>query len=276
MRSVDNAGMESDAVTPCACGCGELTSPGKQYRSGHNRRTWPPPPAQPCACGCGDLAKPGNRFIRGHHLWKSPVEFIEEDRGYETPCHFWQRALTADGNGHMATKDGTRSARRVVYERERGPIPDGHILEARCKVAACVHPDHMDVITPAEALRRRGIPTPVPRAKRATCKRGHPWTPENTVINAHGRQCRTCLQATHRAYYERKKAAHPDGPPAPPSITDPPDTLRRCRKGHVIAGENASPSGAGRFRCRICVNETTLRRYHQRKEDRERPELTNP
>jgi len=128
----------------------------------------------------------------------------------------------------------------------------------------------MDVITPAEALRRRGLPKHGgSRAKRATCKRGHPWTPENTVINAHGRQCRTCLQATHRAYYERKKAAHPDGPPAPPSITDPPDTLRHCRKGHVIAGENASPSGGGRFRCRICFNAASLARYHRRKAERQ-------
>jgi len=261
---MDNERMENHVMTTCACGCGHAPNAGKRYVRGHHARKHPhdqAPSAQRCACGCGDLAKPGSRYLRGHHTRKSPVEYLEEDRGYKTPCWIWQRATTADGLGH----NGTRSARRVVYERERGPIPDGHTLEAQCKVAACVHPDHMDVITRGEALRQRGLHKPGPRAKRATCKRGHPWTPENTKLIPGGRQCRTCSQETQRAYYLRKQAEYRAGPPAtPPSLSDPPDTLKRCKQGHLIAGENASPSGAGRFRCRICVNAAALAGYYRR------------
>lgn len=39
------------------------------------------------------------------------------------------------------------------------------------------------------------------------CKRGHPWTPENTRKLADQRICRTCRSAWDRAYRERKRGA---------------------------------------------------------------------
>lgn len=47
-----------------------------------------------------------------------------------------------------------------------------------------------------------------PRRPQATCRRGHPFTPENTILNRYrGRQCRACWNALNRRRYHARKAA---------------------------------------------------------------------
>ncbi len=38
------------------------------------------------------------------------------------------------------------------------------------------------------------------------CKRGHEFTPENTVAHKNGRQCRACSYANHNEYMRRRRA----------------------------------------------------------------------
>jgi hypothetical protein len=105
-----------------------------------------------CECGCGQPAR--RRFVRGHHTRKSPVEYIEQDCGYETPCWVWQRSTTPGGYGKIK-KDGlVQSAHRVYYERENGPIAPGMDLDHKCRVRHCVNPAHLEEVTRAENLRR--------------------------------------------------------------------------------------------------------------------------
>lgn len=121
-----------------------------------------------CECGCGDPApiaartnkklgwvtgKP-LRFINGHSRRRGPVDYIEEDRGYETPCWIWQRTLNNKGYG-ICRRDGRWfAAHRWFYEQRLGPIPSGVELDHLCRVPACVNPDHLEPVSHAINIQR--------------------------------------------------------------------------------------------------------------------------
>jgi hypothetical protein len=83
--------------------------------------------------------------------------YVEEDRGYETPCWIWTGSLTPKGYGQMS---GGRRAHKVFFERECGPVPEGLQLDHLCHQRACVRPDHQEPVTGAINVRR-GDRTPL-------------------------------------------------------------------------------------------------------------------
>ena len=124
----------------CQCGCGQRT------------------PLAPYNHQCGWVKGKPTSFIKGHNNRKSPVEYLPEDRGYETPCWIWQRFIQPDGYGRcvVQTENGrkSKSAHIMVWERHRGPVPAGLELDHLCRVRACVNPDHLEPVTKTENQRR--------------------------------------------------------------------------------------------------------------------------
>lgn len=118
-----------------------------------DQRTVPP---GTCHCGCGaetSFSREGkrNRYLPNHHRRKSPVAYLEEDRGYETPCWVWQRTLHHTGYGRIGDRG---MAHRVIYQQVNGDLPADVHLDHLCRVRACVNPDHLEPVTCAENLRR--------------------------------------------------------------------------------------------------------------------------
>ena len=173
----------------CMCGCGGQTKLSEnndlrygivkgayqRYIAGHRSRVPKPPrPAPPvvsrlCKCGCGQetpLAKYTDTVhgatkgvpiscIQGHGRRSSPLLYVEEDRGYKTPCWIWQRYRQ---KGYGRTWDTVRKiklgAHRLFYEVYKGPIPKGLTIDHLCKVPACVNPDHLEPVTSSVNSRR--------------------------------------------------------------------------------------------------------------------------
>lgn len=125
-------------------------------------------PSGLCMCGCGAAAPVAAqnharhgwvkgrplKYVRGHNNRKSPHEYLEEDRGYTTPCWIWQRATTNRGYGHINCGGRHQMAHRVYYERARGKVPAGMQLDHLCREPSCVNPDHLEPVTNAENTRR--------------------------------------------------------------------------------------------------------------------------
>lgn len=137
-----------------------------RYRHARERATLTPPnPSGLCMCGCGNPVPRAGRtsrkervvfgefikFLTGHHRRLSPVDYIVDDA---TGCWNWQLSLDHHGYG-MAYIDGKRiGAHRLIYQRERGPIPDGMPLDHLCRNPRCVNPGHLEPVTQAENVQR--------------------------------------------------------------------------------------------------------------------------
>lgn len=124
-----------------------------------------PNPTGLCMCGCGQpapIAPKGHtrlgwvkghpvRWIHGHENRPSPHQYIVNP---DTGCWDWQWMTSSDGYGKLQTKDGCRFAHRIYYERLRGPIPRGKILDHICRNRSCVNPDHLEIVSNTENIRR--------------------------------------------------------------------------------------------------------------------------
>jgi len=113
-------------------------------------------------------------------------------------CWIWDGARTQGGYGHVNLDHRFQQAHRIVYEALVEPIPGGLELDHLCAQPACVRPDHLEVVTHVENLRR---------ARSPYCHRGHLLTAEN---RARGTSCLACRPIKWREYAAKKRAADPN------------------------------------------------------------------
>lgn len=95
-------------------------------------------------------------------------------------CWLWTGALQAaskqSSGGYGVIGGRTRRqvlfAHRVAYELYRGSIPEGLVIDHRCRLRCCVNPWHLEPVTTRENILR-GIGASARHAKRTHCPRGH-------------------------------------------------------------------------------------------------------
>src|ERR1700690_1728720 len=117
-----------------------------------------------CFCGCEEKTTVHEgiprRFIHGHatRVRNLTPKWIEEDRGYETPCLIWNRAK--NGGGYGITYVGRKHRRhrvthKIRWEEQYGPVPPGMELHHKCEQEPCGNLDHLELLTSAEHCRLR-------------------------------------------------------------------------------------------------------------------------
>ena len=129
----------------------------------------------------------GARFIRSGSCWP------------------WRGAPDGRGYGEIMIRRKRYKAHRAVYELLVGPIPRGLTLDHLCRNPMCVNPAHLEPVTVAENVMR-GMGACAVNSRKTHCKRGHPFTPENTMLSPRGyRACRECDRAKSRAWQRSRR-----------------------------------------------------------------------
>jgi hypothetical protein len=153
-------------------------------------------------------------------------------------CWRWLGAVNDDGYGEIfvgwragcARKDRVH---RVAYRLHHGPIPIGLTVDHLCRVRNCANPEHLEAVSLRENIRRA-------RDRRGCCKRGHPYTKENTYLTPAGvRCCNTCRRERVRA---RSRA---QGRLANKFKT-------HCKRGHEFTEANTYRTTHGGRGCLVC------------------------
>ena len=130
----------------------------------------------------------------------------ERIRVMPSGCWEWKLSRMKSGYGacHTMAPSGKRlftSAHRHVYQRLVGPVAPEMTIDHLCRNRPCVNPEHMEVVTRAENLRR-GFGASAINARKTHCIRGHEFTPENTKPReGDKRHCRTCANDNARRRY---------------------------------------------------------------------------
>lgn len=123
----------------CECGCGNPAPVAKRNHSG-----W------------GWVKGQSMRFLRGHgnlgiKTRKEGAQYIIDQ---VTNCWNWQRYKDNKGYGVIKRRGKNYQAHRYVYEKNKGFIPAGMMLDHKCRNTSCVNPDHLEIVNNAENCRR--------------------------------------------------------------------------------------------------------------------------
>lgn len=131
----------------------------------------------------------------------------------EGPCLIWPLGKYWDGYGRASFGGKYHRAHRIAFERVRGPIPPGKIMDHLCRVRACFNPWHVEPVTNRENLLR-GETSLAANVAKTHCPQGHPlnysWTSPSGVTHRHCRECSAARQRTPeaKAYAQRWREAN--------------------------------------------------------------------
>lgn len=129
------------------------------------------------------------------------------DRIAGAPCWLWTGNQFHDGYGQFNVQGRQLRAHRWAYEAGVAPIPEGLVIDHRCRNRLCVNPDHMEPVTNQENVLR-GIGISAVNARKIRCIHGHEFTTKNTRIRPDGsRACRECGRLREQARRDRAKTA---------------------------------------------------------------------
>jgi hypothetical protein len=143
--------------------------------------------------------------------WGVPIEERFTRRIERVPfstCWYWNGATYSKGYGQL-WRDGQRiSAHRLSFELFVGQIPPGLEINHLCETPCCVNPAHLEAVTHRENLAYSYREEQNTGKFKTHCKRGHEFSPENTLLvgpNRNFRQCRECNRQRARELRAIKK-----------------------------------------------------------------------
>lgn len=169
-------------------------------------------------CGCGQGYRrhfPSPRCavsivpVQGE-LLKLAEKILARVRVDEKGCWVWTGASHSKGYGQVWFNKKQFSTHRAMMMATDQVIPPGMQVDHLCRNPPCCNPAHLEIVTPAENVRRgRAGHHARERALAQThCRNGHPRNAQNTYVPKTGRgHCRICaLQRKARRYAINQEA----------------------------------------------------------------------
>jgi hypothetical protein len=120
-------------------------------------------------------------------------------------CWPWRGTMKNEGYGVVSVDGRQHHAHRVAYQLAHpNENIDGLHVDHLCRNRRCCNPAHLEAVTPRVNVLR-GISLLADNARKTECKRGHPFTPENTYVTTRGeRRCRVCKRTDHKLWRQRR------------------------------------------------------------------------
>lgn len=154
-----NKGKTNHISKPCPV-CGELIT-GEPSKV--NRRKF-------CSQKCAGIDNRQAKDIK-EYLLKRVTKAPGKD------CWFWNGSLNG-GYGRSNINGKQQYAHRLSYEAFVGPIPEGMYLDHLCRNRSCINPEHLEIVTHAENIRRGEQGSKEAMSKRWTTMKENGYTPK--------------------------------------------------------------------------------------------------
>jgi hypothetical protein len=113
----------------------------------------------------------------------------------------WTARKTHKGYGQFKLNYKTVQAHRLAYMITNGEIKN-NILHI-CDNPSCVNPDHLRDGTQKENVADAIGKKRMFNQKKNSCKHGHAFTHDNTMIKYGKRYCRECARADSRLWHQK-------------------------------------------------------------------------
>jgi HNH endonuclease len=129
----------------------------------------------------------------------------------QSGCWIWKSKPDQNGYGRYRFDSkllrANVAAHRVSYLLHIGNIPEGLVIDHVCRVRNCVNPEHLEVVSQKENVRRSNVFRRRQRlSKGDRCREGHTFEGQNVMARpSGGRRCRKCHNAQKRRHTLRKK-----------------------------------------------------------------------
>ncbi len=127
------------------------------------------------------------------------------------PCWNWT-GYVSQKYGIVSWHERATLVHRLLYAWIHGPLPtgtpqtNGHRpeIDHLCRNTICCNPVHLELVSRSiNGLRSKGIH--VANALKTSCKRGHPFTPDNIKFVTGGITCKTCTNIWSNENYHNRK-----------------------------------------------------------------------
>src|SRR5690554_3794044 len=120
----------------------------------------------------------------------------------ETGCMEWTGYVMDNGYGQVGFRGRLWVAHRAFWVFMGNPDPGKNDLDHLCRNRKCVNPDHLEIVTRSENLRRGFIAR--------GCKNGHPYNEKDFSIvrRSSGKEelrCKVCHRERNKAAKKRKQ-----------------------------------------------------------------------
>ncbi len=121
-------------------------------------------------------------------------------------CATWLGAHNPNGYGVFWMDGRLAKAHHFLVGRPPTGMEWDHVRERGCTNKDCIWPEHLELVTHAENVRRGN--SGIWSRSKTHCPQGHPYSGDNvfSYSQRNERKCRIC-QAAHMAKSKRKAAA---------------------------------------------------------------------